>query len=254
MYFFFNTENNFSKVSIKLGKRMAKQLVSNLLDACQLFYPETCAICSRIQDRAAGPICFFCMYDLPLTEFSSWPQNRLERSFRGRLPIEAGTALLYFYKKGPVQKLMHRLKYRNRPEIGTFLGKWLASEILAGSRFASVDCILPVPLHPKKLRKRGYNQVIPMGLALSEVLGIPMYSGLLVKNKETRTRTTKGREERNSSITGEYSLQVADVLQGKHVLLIDDIITAGSTLEACWQPMREVQGLRLSVASLAFTA
>lgn len=254
MYFFFNTGNNFSKVCLQMGKRLTNQLVSNLLDAGDLFYPQTCAICSGITDRRTVPVCFKCLFDLPLTEFSSWPNNRLERSFQGRLPLQAATALLYFYKKGPVQRLMHLLKYRNRQELGRYLGKWLASEMMLGRRFASVDCILPVPLHPKKLRKRGYNQVVPIGLALSEVLGIPMYTGLLTKTGETMSRTARSREERNYSIEGEYALQETDLLQGKHVLLVDDIITSGSTLEACWHSMQRVPGLRVSVASLAFTA
>jgi len=222
-------------------------------DVFNIFFPETCLICSKEVEIKGHLICFYCLSELPLTHFSFMAKNRLEKSFRGRIPINSATSLLYFHKKGPVQKLMHQLKYHNKQKIGTFFGDWLGEEILKNERFEAVDFILPVPLHPAKQKNRGYNQVTTFAEGLSGKIKAQMMPDLLVKISKSLSQTHKNRIERNENKRNEFKLRDQLILQNKHILLVDDIITSGSTLEGCWEPLSKVNGIKISLASMAFT-
>ena len=149
--------------------------------------------------------------------------------------------------------MMHELKYRGREDIGRFLGLMLGAEIVAASRFASTDLVIPVPLHPKKLRSRGYNQVSRFGRCLSEALGIPFLEKTLVRNQSGASQTDKSRIERNRDLENSFAIKGHKNLINKHVLIVDDIITSGATLEICARKVLEVSGTRVSLASMAFT-
>ena len=222
-------------------------------DVFNIFFPKTCLICSKEVEMTGHLICFYCLSELPLTHFSCMAKNRLEKSFRGRIPISSATSLLYFHKKGPVQKLMHQLKYHNKQEIGTYFGDWLGEEILKNERFETVDFILPVPLHPDKQKKRGYNQVITFAEGLSGKIKAQMLPNLLAKISKSLSQTHKNRIARNENKRNEFKLIDHIILKDKHILLVDDIITSGSTLEGCWEPLSKVIGLKISLASIAFT-
>jgi len=160
-------------------------------DLFNIFFPETCLICSKEVEIKGHLICFYCVSELPLTHFSFMAKNRLEKSFRGRIPITSATSLLYFHKKGPVQKLMHQLKYHNKQEIGTCFGNWLGEEILINERFETIDFILPVPMHPDKQKKRGYNQVTTFAEGLSGKIKAQMLPDLLVKISKSYRKLIK---------------------------------------------------------------
>ena len=198
-------------------------------------------------------LCVSCRSDLPETNFSEWQENMVERSFYGRIPIENATSLLYFNKKGNVQKLIHELKYRDNEEIGNFIGNWLGDNMVQSKRFDEVDCIIPVPLHSKKLRQRGYNQVTKFGKSLSEKLQIPFMDDVLLRKTYAKTQTIKQKEERIQSIEGIFGLSDKNKIQNKHVLLIDDIITTGATIEACCLALKEIPSVRISLATMAYT-
>jgi competence protein ComFC len=222
-------------------------------DIFNIFFPETCMICAREVEMRGHLICFYCLSELPLTHFSFMAKNRIENSFRGRIPITSASSLLYFHKKGPVQKLLHQLKYHNKQEIGTYFGDWLGEELLSSKRFETIDFILPVPLHPDKQKKRGYNQVTTFAEGLSGKTKAQMLPDLLVKNSNSLSQTHKNRIERNENKRNDFKLRDHKILQDKHVLLVDDIITSGSTLEGCWEPLSKVNGIKISLASMAFT-
>jgi len=175
-------------------------------------------------------------------------------SFKGRIPIKAATSLLFFEKKGMVQKLMHELKYHNKPKIGTFLGNWLGKEMVASKRFEMIDFVVPVPLHPEKERKRGYNQVHFFAKSLAQGLEAELKEDLLKKIRNSQTQTLKSRQNRFLSKEKEFILNEACEIENKHILLVDDTITSGATMQACAHLLRSVSGVRLSLASMAFSA
>ena len=198
-------------------------------------------------------LCVPCRSDLSETNFSEWQENMVERSFYGRIPIENATSLLYFNKKGNVQKLMHQLKYKNHQEIGTFLGNWLAERMILSKRFRNIDYIVPVPLHAKKLKERGYNQVITFGESLASKLGIPLLEKVLIRISKSKAQTFKDRFERSDHIHEKFDLSDKEILKNKHILLIDDIITTGATLEACSIQLLQTSNIKISIATMVYT-
>ena len=173
--------------------------------------------------------------------------------FKGRIEIQAVASLFFFKKKGIVQKLMHALKYRGREEIGIYFGRILGREMGESRRFQSVDLVIPVPLHPRKKRTRGYNQVSGFGRSLAETLGVEYREGILTRMTHGRSQTGKDRLSRNLILMNSFKLNEFNKLRNKHILIVDDIITSGSTLEACARLIQEVPGTRVSLASLSFT-
>lgn len=230
-------------------------LMPNILkDLFDLFFPPACINCSELLQIKDKHLCFACLSELPLTHFSCEAGNELETSFRGKIPVQAATSLFYFQKKGIVQKLIHELKYRHQPKIGSFLGKWLGEEMAVSKRFELIDIVIPVPLHRDKERKRGYNQVHSFAKSLAIALKADLQVNLLEKIKNGQTQTLKNREQRMIIGEQEYLLKDSILLENKHILLVDDTITTGATMKACADPLCDVTGLKLSLASMAFTA
>ena len=225
-----------------------------LADLFDLFFPQECLNCRNLLEKRDTYLCFSCLSDLPLTHFSFHQGNELEMSFRGRIPVYGATSLFYFQKKGVVQKLIHELKYHHQPKIGSFLGKWLGEEMVASKRFELIDIVIPVPLHRDKERKRGYNQVYSFAKSLATALKADLQADLLEKVRSGETQTLKNREQRMIIGEQEYLLKDSMLLENKHVLLVDDTITTGATMQACADPLSDVAGLKLSLASIAFTA
>ena len=224
-----------------------------LKDLISVFYPENCLCCNEpISGNSLG-ICISCRHDLPFTNYSSLANNKVEKSFYGRIPIEEATSLLHFFKKGPTQELMHNLKYRNKQEIGTMLGVWMAQSIKNSNRFKEVDAIVPVPLHKKRLRQRGYNQLTKFGEALSKELNLPYSPGNLIRIASTKTQTRKFRVERWTNVNTKFHVKDPTVFENKHILLIDDIVTTGATVEACYNAFHTVKNFKLSLATMSYT-
>jgi len=218
-----------------------------------VFFPETCLCCSQPISKNSHSICLSCRHELPFTNYTDHKANKVEKSFYGRIPLEAATALLHFQKKGPVQTLMHQLKYRGQQKIGTLLGIWMAESLRNSERFKTIDCIVPVPLHKKRLKKRGYNQLTKFGETMAKTLDIPYMADNLIRIKSTATQTRKFRMERWSNVTTKFYIKKPHVFENKHILLVDDIITTGATVEACFNAFQHVNQFKMSLATMSYT-
>ena len=217
----------------------------------QLFFPHICAGCGTDNLGKDTEICMRCAASLPATGFTRHPGNPVEKIFWGRLPLLAATATYYFTKGSLMQELLHRLKYKEHPALGLQLGRFMG-EILIGSERFTADALVPLPLHPERERKRGYNQSRLLCDGLAAVLHIPVWADVVGRPLFTQTQTRKGRVERWKNMEGRFALQEETALRNKHVLLVDDVITTGATLEACGLELLKVPGLTLSVAALCY--
>jgi competence protein ComFC len=227
-----------------------KSKINNLLG---LFYPKNCLTCAKVLTKYEEILCFSCKIDLPLTKFSNIKDNETEKIFYGRVPIESATSLLHFSKKGNVQKLIHHLKYKNQQKIGILLGELMGEEILLSNRFDTVDCVIPVPLHPSKLKIRGYNQVTKFGQTLAQKLAVPYHEDLLIVKEFVKTQTRKNRFDRLNNLEKHFELANKGFPENKHILLIDDIVTTGATLEACCIQLGQTKNIKISIATMAIT-
>lgn len=219
-----------------------------------LFYPKVCAGCDSFLLSTEYVICSRCRHDMPLTHHSKMLDNDAFKKFYGKIPVEFVATFVYFHKKGLVQQMIHNLKYKGYQEIGTALGEWFAVELKTIDVLSTVDAIVAVPIHKKKLRERGYNQVTSFGVALSKKLDIPCNDILLVRKHYSKTQTTKnllGRTEVNSKTIFDVSFTERDY--NKHFLLIDDVLTTGSTLEACSRALLKIPGIKISIVCMAMT-
>lgn len=224
-----------------------------LKEVYALFYPEVCLCCKEPLTFNETVICILCRHDLPLTNFSSEKDNLVEKSCYGRIPVESATALFYFFKKGKIQELIHALKYKNQQQVGTILGNWLGEDLLESGRFFGIDCIIPVPLHKNKLKSRGYNQVTTFGKSLAKKLNVTYEVNVLKRVSFTNTQTKKIRFDRWNNVEELFIVENHEILNNKHILLIDDIFTTGATLEACYKAFKKTKGLKISIACMAYT-
>lgn len=220
-------------------------------DFTALIFPELCQACAKSLYRNEELICADCLYHLPYTEFHLNADNSVAQHFWGRVSLEAASALLYFNKGGRVQNLMHQFKYKHRPEIGVYLGKMAGKRLLENPVFASADLIVPVPLHPRKELKRGYNQSFKFAEGLAEKLSVPIEDNNLIRKTDTESQTKKSRISRYEDIKDVFSIKNPKSFSGKHILLADDIITTGATLEACCEVLLEVPDVKISIAAIA---
>lgn len=218
------------------------------------FFPHLCRGCGNDVLPAGSLICPRCLHRLPLTHFHQYAGNPVERVFYGRLPLHSAFSLFYFTKDSLVQKLLHQLKYKNHPELGRQLGRMAGESMLESPRFRSVQALVPLPLNPLRERKRGYNQATVICEGMAEASGIPLLAGVVQRPHFTETQTRKSRIQRWQNMEGRFRVADPRVLAGCHVLLVDDIVTTGATLEACGQVLLQSPGLELSVATLAFAS
>jgi len=222
-----------------------------LADFFSLLYPNICLICGESLMRNELHICFGCLQKIPKTNYHQFADNPIEKRFWGKVPIYRGTAFFFFQKGSPFQKLLHNLKYKGNKEVGHFLGKYAGVDLLDSPDFKSVDILIPVPLHPNKFKTRGFNQSEWIGKGLSEILGIPQDITSLIRIRENATQTKKSVYERYENTEGIFELTNKISLVGKHVLLIDDVLTTGSTLEACVRELTKIEGVKVSLFTLA---
>lgn len=225
-----------------------KSLFTDLLN---LVYPNLCLICGESLVRGEEMICLTCLHNIPKTNYHLEVDNTVEKRFWGKVPIHRATSFFFFYKGSPFQKLLHELKYRGNKEIGFVAGKYAAIDLLESEDFRNIDVIIPVPLHPKKFHKRGYNQSEWIAKGLAKILEKPVDTTHLIRIKENTTQTKKSVFERYTNTANIFSLTDLTVFRHKHVLLIDDVLTTGSTLEACMQTLLETDYIKISVFTLA---
>ncbi len=216
-----------------------------------LFFPKVCSGCSSFLLSNENVICTVCRHDIPLTNHHLNPENDAFKKFYGRIPVIHTSALFYFHKKGIVQELIHNLKYKGHEEIGTVLGEWYAEDLKNIKLLQSVDEIIPVPLHPKKLKQRGYNQVTAFGEGLSSSLNLDYNDSLLIRNVYSKTQSKKNLLGRTEGIETIFDVVFTEKNYNKHFLLIDDVITTGSTLEACSRALMKIPGAKISIVCMA---
>jgi len=188
---------------------------------------------------------------MPLTQYHLDAKNEAVKKFYGKIEIEHASALLYFNKKGIVQELIHNLKYKGQQEIGLILGNWYAEDLKELKLKIPFDIIIPVPLHKRKFRERGYNQVTTFGKALSEGLAITYDDTVLYRKKYSKTQSKKNLIGRSENIENIFDVLSTEKYQNKHLLLIDDVLTTGATLEACSRALLKIPGVKISIVCMA---
>jgi ComF family protein len=220
-------------------------------DLIGLLYPNLCLACSKNLPNRDAIICLSCQVNLPQTHFHLEKENPFTERFWGRLSLESGAALYHFVKGGRVQELLHQLKYEGKREIGIKLGEWYGRQLLESPFFKDIDVIVPVPLHPRKERFRGYNQAAMFAQGIAETMDKPWLKDGLIRPVFTETQTQKSRAERLENVSEVFQAGNAKKLEGKHILLVDDVMTTGATMEACGTKILAMSGTRLSMATIA---
>jgi ComF family protein len=217
-----------------------------------LFFPHLCAGCSSNNIARDEAICFKCIAHFPITGFANQPGNPIEKIFWGRIPVSAACCQFYFTRSSTVQHALHALKYKNNKEAGIVMGRLLGYSLKQSSRFSNIDAIVPLPLYPKKEKSRGYNQAKIIAEGIQEALNIPVITDAVVRIKYTDSQTNKNRIDRWKNVGDVFSLQKPELLKGKKILLTDDVITTGASLEACGEAICEAEIEALYIATLAF--
>lgn len=218
-----------------------------------LFFPKACAGCNAILLSDEKVICTQCRHEIPVTNQHLLVDNEVMQKFYGRIPLEFGSALFYFHKKGIVQEMIHLLKYKGHEEVSELVGNWYGETLKEVEILKEVDYIIPVPLHKKRLKERGYNQVEGFGKALSAHLEIPYEDQLLFRKLHTKTQTKKDLLGRADVIATVFDVDFLEKHHHKHFLLIDDVITTGSTLEACSKALLKIPGAKISIVCMAMS-
>lgn len=219
-------------------------------DFRNLFYPKLCDACGVHLMKNEDILCTQCQYKLPRTKYHEDHENALAQIFWGRVHLERATALFHFVKGSKYRKLIHKLKYQGRKDLGIYLGMLLGVEVKDVPDFSQAACIVPVPLHPKRKKQRGYNQAEQIAFGLSAVLNIPVSNDNLIRRSYTETQTKKSRFDRWENVSKVFHIKAPEEFEGKHLILVDDVITTGSTIEACAQNLLELKDVKLSIACL----
>jgi len=218
-----------------------------------LFFPKLCHACNTVLKDNEIDICVGCRHELPVTNYHFERPEIVKKIFYGRVQLEAATALFYFHKKGRVQQLLHHLKYQGDEDIGRVFGNWLGAELQESPYYESIDVVIPVQIHLKKLKQRGYNQATLFAQQIAKVLNVPYVDDVLLKSVNTKSQVFQSREARFQSVSHSFYAQNLNTVDNKHILLVDDIITTGATIEACALVLNPEKKVRLSVATLAIT-
>lgn len=223
-------------------------------DFSHLFFPHNCAGCGSdlLQDDQA--VCLHCQTDLPETGFFALPGNPIEKIFYGRLEVKMAGAGFYFTKSSVLQRLIHQLKYKGNQEVGYQMGQWLGLQLKNSGRFELIDALIPLPLFPDKQKKRGYNQAAVLCKGIADILNIPVLEDIVRRKRYTDTQTKKGRSDRWMNVEGSFEITNPSLLQHKRLLLVDDVITTGATIEACGHTITQIEHTTLSIAALAWAS
>ena len=219
-----------------------------------LFYPHICCGCGSDVIQNEQVLCIECLDQLPLTNFHMHASNPVARVFAGRLPLISASSFVYFTKGSVMQRLMHAFKYRGKKNIGTYFGRRMGECYKSCGSLEHVDCLIPLPLHPAKQKVRGYNQAQVICEGMSQILDIPVLTTVIKRSTRTSTQTRMNRMERWENMEGKFVIHDRHALEQKHVLLVDDVITTGATLESCGTTLLQGGGASLSIVSLAYTS
>ncbi|HEU0111456.1 MAG TPA: phosphoribosyltransferase family protein [Flavisolibacter sp.] len=218
-----------------------------------LAFPHICEGCGTDVLEMEHELCLKCLAALPHTNFHLHADNPIEKIFWGRLPVQNAAALFYFTKESLMQHLMHQLKYRGNKELGFYLGKLMGESIAASNRFKQIDGLVPLPLFKSKEKKRGYNQATVLCEGISKVLEKPVWKDVIHRTTYTDTQTKKNRIQRWQNMENRFELNEPGFVNGKHILLVDDVITTGATLESCGLELLKAENVQLSLLTLCFS-
>ncbi len=220
-------------------------------DFVSLLFPRLCQACGQPLVRNEEIICTNCLLEIPKTDYHMVRDNNLERNFYGRVYIEKAASWSFYRNGSKIQKLIYRLKYGGVEPVGPCLGRLYGHTLKESGFCKDTDLIIPVPLHKSKERRRGFNQSALIAGGLSSVLGIPVNNDILRRVKSSDTQTRKHRYERWENVENIFSTAHEEGIEGKHILLVDDVITTGSTIEACASELLKTEGVRVSVIAIA---
>ena len=215
-----------------------------------ILFPKVCVGCKCELLKFEQTLCTRCLHGLPIACHHRTSDASMKHIFYGRVAIEHATALFHFQKKGLTQDILHNLKYKGQHKISSYFGKWLGSELAELPEYRSIDVVIPVPLHKQRLRKRGYNQVAGFGKEVANALGVPYIDNVLLKITKTRSQVLKKRFTRFQS-DQVFTVTKNELIAGKHILLVDDIVTTGATLENCALQLQKDTKIVLSFATIA---
>jgi ComF family protein len=218
------------------------------------FFPHICEGCGTDIISREHYLCVQCLNRLPLTDYHLYAGNPVEKVFWGRIPLAGATAQYYFTKHSLIQQLMHQVKYKGNKELAFYLGKIMGQQLAASNRFIYTDGLIPLPHFPDKEKKRGFNQATVLSQGIASVLNKPVLNDVVCRSIHTETQTKKNRIERWQNMENGFALIHGQAIENKHVVLVDDVITTGATLEACGRVILQVDTARLSIASLCFSA
>jgi ComF family protein len=233
---------------VKVIRTHSFSYVTSLIN---LFFPHCCTICGTPLVHGEEFLCMRCNMNLPRTHFHLLPDNPVERLFWGKMNLERATSFIYYHRGSDSSKIIHQLKYGGRKEIGEVMGRYMATEILPSGFFDGIDVLIPVPLHPKRLRDRGYNQSEWIAKGIANVTKLPIETQVIKRKKHIETQTHKTPFERWENVHQIFALQQPERIEGKHVLLIDDVLTTGATILACASTFSEIKDLKISVLTIA---
>ncbi|MDQ3048790.1 MAG: ComF family protein [Bacteroidota bacterium] len=225
-----------------------------LNDFISLIFPQVCVSCGNSLFKHEFSICTYCAYHLPKTNFHLNNDNPVAKIFWGRINIHSAAAYYGFNKGGRVQHLIHQLKYKGQKEVGLTVGRLYGQDLKLSELFKTVETVIPVPLHARRQRKRGYNQSDYFANGLAQSMEVEADTKTLFRPFESETQTRKSRFSRWENVESVFQLKQQEKLEGKHILLVDDVITTGATLEACAQTLLKVPGVRISVATIAYAS
>jgi ComF family protein len=225
-----------------------------LTDFVRLFYPNLCMVCHNDLAEGESVICTSCLYHIPRTRYWFDAENPVAKIFWGRVFVQNACSFFFFAKGSRYRKLLHHLKYNGKREVGFVLGKEFGYELKKVDSFNGIDLIVPVPLHPRRFKQRGYNQAEEIAKGLQESMGIPISTKTLVRSGYTETQTRKTRTERVKNVSKAFRLDDPLAFKGKHILIVDDIVTTGATLEECAAIVLEAEDAKVSIVTLAYTS
>lgn len=218
-----------------------------------LLYPDLCLSCNRWLVEGETDLCLACFSDLPRTHWKPDLENPAAKTFWARVPVSFAYSWLHFFHESRTRILLHQMKYRGNQNLAVSLGKLCAADLRGQAVLDGFHALLPVPLHPKKLKSRGYNQSEKFATGIADVLQLPCLNNVLCRQTNSSTQTRKGRADRWENMSGIFSVQSPDQLRGKNVILIDDVITTGATAEACMIELLKAGAGKIAIVSLAFS-
>ena len=224
-----------------------KDIFNSFIDT---LFPRICPVCNNVLLSHEKHICTKCRIDIPITRYHMQEFNAMEQLFAGKTPIEKAVGYFFYEKGNPYSNILHNIKYRNNPQLGQYVAKLFAQELLSRDIFRDIDCIIPVPLHHRKKIQRGYNQSEYIARGFSEVFDIPVHNNIIIAHKSHESQTNKGIYERWLNTQNIFSAQDTQVLENKHVLIVDDVVTTGATLLSAALTIASVPNIKISLATL----